>query len=163
MLRRRKSHNLIKRKVFCQAMALSFKRENDKQGIAAAAERLDYEGGTIMNNKISWALSVAMIWTLAAACEGKAFSSADLSRLKKTNECVTCNLVRANLAGAKLIGANLAGSNLTGADLTNANLSNADLWEANLHEANFEGANFTGARWMNGRKCKEGSIGRCEY
>jgi uncharacterized protein YjbI with pentapeptide repeats len=117
----------------------------------------------MMKNKVAWVLSGLMTWALFTACDGQAFSSADLSRLRRTNECPGCNLVRANLAGAKLIGANLAGSNLTDADLTNADLSKANLQEANLTGTNLDGAKFSGTRWTNGHFCKEGSIASCDF
>jgi uncharacterized protein YjbI with pentapeptide repeats len=120
-------------------------------------------GGNVMKAKVGWILSGFIGLTWCAVSDGQAFSSADLSRLKRTNECLACNLVRANLSGVKLIGANLAGSNLTEANLTNADLSKANLREVNLTGANLQGANFSGARWTNGRYCKDGSIETCEY
>jgi len=116
-----------------------------------------------MKARIGWILLGFMVLTWCAVNDGQAFSSADLSRLKRTNECLACNLVRADLSGVKLIGANLAGSNLAEANLTNADLRKANLREVNLTGANLRGANFSGARWTNGRYCKDGSIETCEY
>lgn len=78
------------------------------------------------------------------------------------------NLSQANLAYTKLENAMLKKTNLSSAKLNYANLKNANLQYANLHNAsiysaNFEGANLEGAIWINGIRCKKGSIGDCIY
>ncbi len=106
-----------------------------------------------------------------------AFNRDDLEKLKTTKACEGCNLRGANLSSenlsganlskADLRGANLSGANLSGAKLGDAVLSNANLSGVNLTDANLAGApifetNLSGATWIDGKKCKEGSIGKCE-
>ena len=89
----------------------------------------------------------------------------------------SANLSSAMLTGANLSSANLHGANLSNADLIGANLSSADLYSANLSNANFKRANLSGANinganlcgaifdhatWIDGDKCREGSIGMCK-
>lgn len=76
------------------------------------------------------------------------------------------NLVRADLSYANLEGALLQAANLQQANLSYAELKNADLRLADLRGANLEAANLTGARlddaiWIDGRECKQGSVGVC--
>lgn len=76
------------------------------------------------------------------------------------------NLSQTNLKGARLDGADLRGANLRQADLrraslVEADLSFSDLTEANLAGANLEGANLSNVIWIDGKTCKQGSIGRC--
>ena len=47
-----------------------------------------------------------------------------------------------------------------GTFLSRANLSGAFLSEANLSGTNLEGAFLSQATWTDGRKCREGSLGR---
>ena len=82
------------------------------------------------------------------------WNEADLAKLRKTNECLSCDLVRVNLEGAILSKANLANANLSEANLkhTNlfwANLSGANLSYGRLMSANLTGANLTGANLTN--------------
>ncbi len=67
----------------------------------------------------------------------------------------------ANLSDANLSGADLSDANLNSADLSGADLRDADLRDANLSFANLSDANLSGAIWVNGKVCKEGSIGEC--
>ncbi len=88
-----------------------------------------------------------------------------------------------NLEKARLSSSNLKDSDLTHANLqyavlkrvqfenailNNANLNYTDLRNANLKNAlishaTFENANLEGAIWVNGIRCKQGSIGHCLY
>ena len=107
----------------------------------------------------------------ATANTAQAFDKKDLAKLKKTNQCIKCNLIGANLSGdnlggadlryANLNGANLSGANLRGAYLSWANLSKVNLTKATLSRARLTNANLTGATWTDGRKCGKGSIGKC--
>jgi len=65
----------------------------------------------------------------------------------------SANLTRVNFRGASLIGTNFKNSNLYEADFTGANILNA----------NFEGANLSYTIWYNGKNCKLGSVGKCDY
>jgi hypothetical protein len=90
----------------------------------------------------------------------------DLKKLKETLVCQSCDLRGVNLYGAILIGARLENANLENANLSMADLGGASLSGANLTNADLTGANLTsadlsGATWMNGWKCKYGSIGEC--
>ncbi|MDH5637308.1 MAG: pentapeptide repeat-containing protein [Nitrospinota bacterium] len=118
---------------------------------------------------------------------GLAFSVNDIIRVTIERNCPKCdltkaflpfawlyavNLYNANLSGANLFRANLWDAVLSKANLTGANLSHAALWgtvltEANLTDVNLTGAdltdaNLSGATWTDGRKCAEGSIGKCK-
>ena len=57
--------------------------------------------------------------------EAAAANKKDFKKLKKTNECVECDLTEANLQKANK--GDLAGANLAGADLTGANLEKVNL------------------------------------
>jgi uncharacterized protein YjbI with pentapeptide repeats len=77
------------------------------------------------------------------------------------------NLKGANLAEAHLHAVNLQKANLEGANLTGVNLLDADLRGANLKNAKLgrnimTAAKFSGATWIDGRTCKDGSIGECK-
>jgi len=74
--------------------------------------------------------------------EGGIFEKANFS---------SANLTRVNFKGASLIETSFINSNLFAADLTGANILNA----------NFEGANLSNTIWIDGIKCKLGSIGKC--
>ena len=69
---------------------------------------------------------------------------------EKTN-FTSSNLTRVNFKATSLIEANFKDSNLFEADFTGANITNAS----------FEGANLNNATWVDGKKCKLGSIGSC--
>ena len=66
----------------------------------------------------------------------------NISKLKASNACVSCNLNRAYLSKADLSGAilsytdfretTLAAANLSGANFSGANLTNANLYEVKL-------------------------------
>jgi len=76
------------------------------------------------------------------------------------------NLARADLSYANLDGALLQAANLQQANLSYAELKQADLRLADLRGARLEAANLTGAMlgqaiWVDGRECKEGSVGAC--
>jgi uncharacterized protein YjbI with pentapeptide repeats len=73
------------------------------------------------------------------------------------------NLEKANLKGANLVEAHLTRSNLRDARLTDADLRDANLERAFIHATKIEGANLEHATWVNGKKCKEGSIGKCTH
>jgi uncharacterized protein YjbI with pentapeptide repeats len=111
------------------------------------------------------------------------FSNANLQRANLTNASLRgANMTNANLSGANLSKASLRGSDLSNANMTGArlidawlndtNLSDANLTNANLSHANLAGAilsntKLNGARldeaiWIDGTKCKEGSVGGCK-
>ncbi|MBS0290511.1 MAG: pentapeptide repeat-containing protein [Proteobacteria bacterium] len=71
------------------------------------------------------------------------------------------NLTYTNLQGAILRKTNLENALLDYANFTNANLQGANLKKASISKAVFENANLEGAIWINGIRCKKGSIGQC--
>tara|TARA_B100000767_G_scaffold263673_1_gene277695 strand:+ start:108 stop:617 length:510 start_codon:yes stop_codon:yes gene_type:complete len=81
------------------------------------------------------------------------------------------NLYEANLEGGNFEKTNFSSANLTrvnfkGASLIEANFKNSNLFEAdfsgsNILNSNFEGANLNNSIWIDGEKCKLGSIGLC--
>ena len=77
------------------------------------------------------------------------------------------NLARINFSYADLSDSRLTGARLRGADLTNADLRNSDLSYTNLLGARLGGAKISNTRfdnaiWVDGRKCRAGSIGYCK-
>jgi len=111
---------------------------------------------------------ICMLLIVAAltATKGYAFDPADLQTLKDTSICVDCDLSGADLTGTDLQTANLSGVNLSGANLSGANLSNAWLVDANLSKAILsktilDGATLDGVTWIDGKQCKNGSMGIC--
>jgi len=91
---------------------------------------------------LSLVLSVFVL--TATVNTAQAFNKNHLTQLKKTYQCPKCDLRGANLSGANLTFANLQGSNLMA---------------ARPHQ--LRRANLSGATWIDGRKCKIGSIGKC--
>lgn len=78
------------------------------------------------------------------------------------------NLSEADLSHTNLSNATLLKTNLSHATLDYANFQNADLRGANLHKARvyktqFDNANLENAIWVNGIRCRHGSIGQCIY
>lgn len=71
-----------------------------------------------------------------------------IEQLRKTKECVRCNLQGADLAKVNLNDANLEGANLAGADLSQARLSDAYLVGANLAGAKLVDANLSSAKLL---------------
>lgn len=101
-------------------------------------------------------------------CDTLAFNVQDMQKLNTTNKCSNCDLSKANFAGVDLYGANLSGANLSGADLKGTLFNDADLRGANLKgaltdkETSFSGAKLSNTTWMDGKKCAEGSMGKCK-
>jgi len=83
---------------------------------------------------------------------GSNFQYANLTRV---------NFSYADLSNTRLTGARLRGADLTNADLSGSNLSYTNLLNARLGGANLKGARFDNAIWVDGRKCKPGSVGYC--
>jgi uncharacterized protein YjbI with pentapeptide repeats len=72
-----------------------------------------------------------------------------------------CDLRSTNLQNAILKKANLQGANLDYANFDNADLKGANLKMASINHTTFVNANLERAIWVNGIRCKEGSIGQC--
>ena len=68
---------------------------------------------------------------------------------------------KANFSSANLTRVNFKGTSLIETNFSNSNLFEADFTGANILNANFEGANLNNAIWIDGVKCKLGSIGKC--
>ncbi len=114
-------------------------------------------------------LAVLIIGSIICLPSGAlSFNPQDMQKLNSTNKCKNCDLSKANLAGIDFYGANLSGANLSGADLKGALFNDADLRGANLKgastdkETNFSGAKLSNTTWMDGKKCADGSIGKCK-
>lgn len=71
------------------------------------------------------------------------------------------DLERSNLKGANLKRANLEKANLDQVNFTNADLRSANLYKARINGAIFTNANLENATWIDGSRCKKGSIGEC--
>ncbi|MFI4938564.1 MAG: pentapeptide repeat-containing protein [Candidatus Berkiellales bacterium] len=74
-----------------------------------------------------------------------------------------CNLTHTNLQFANLKKANLGDANLEYANINHANLQGANLKNAKIYQATFINTNLENAIWINGIRCKKGSIGHCVY
>ena len=101
-------------------------------------------------------------------CDVFSFNPQDIQKLNSTNRCKNCDLSNANFEGIDFYGANLSGANLSGANLKGTLFNDADLRGANLKgastdkETNFSGAKLSNTTWMDGKKCEDGSIGKCK-
>ncbi|PHS26630.1 MAG: hypothetical protein COA83_02860 [Methylophaga sp.] len=73
------------------------------------------------------------------------------------------NLSYSQIQNANLKGANLQNADLSYADLSNSDLSYADLRHANLGGSKLDNVRFDHAIWIDGRVCKEHSIGQCKF
>ncbi|HEY3277028.1 MAG TPA: pentapeptide repeat-containing protein [Syntrophorhabdaceae bacterium] len=133
-------------------------------------------------SRLSFLSAMALICLFFSFTVAGAFDEKQLKDLRKSNNCAKCDLTNAKLGGLDLSYADLSSSNLTGADLSNctfysanlskANLTGANLTGANLYDTNLSGANVTkanltkanlhSAKWINGKSCKQGSIGECK-
>ena len=71
------------------------------------------------------------------------------------------NFEKSNFTSANLTRVNFSGSSLIDSNFTNSNLFEANFTGANILNASFEGANLNNAIWIDGQKCKLGSIGMC--
>ncbi len=76
------------------------------------------------------------------------------------------NLDNAQLSYVDFTDAVLKGASMRNADMTRVVLNNADLRYSDMSGARIGGlqitnARLTGAIWTNGKKCKEGSLGKC--
>lgn len=86
----------------------------------------------------------------------------DQARLQYSNLSGS-DLAHTSLQSAMLRKANLSKAKLNYANFKNANLQNANLHNASIYATTFEGANLEGTIWVNGIRCKSGSIGQCIY
>lgn len=84
------------------------------------------------------------------------------ARLSSSN-LKNCDLAYTNLQSSILKNANLESANLDHVNLNHANLQGANLNKASIYLASFENANLENAIWVNGIRCKKGSIGHCVY
>ncbi len=89
----------------------------------------------------------------SANLSGADLSHADLSQ---------ADLVGADFSKADMSDANLAQSRLSWAKLTGADLSRANLTGATMASTELAGAKLSGATWVDGKICKEGSVGGCK-
>ena len=68
---------------------------------------------------------------------------------------------KANFSSANLTRVNFKGASLIETNFNNSNLFEADFTGANILNSNFEGANLNKTIWIDGNKCRLGSIGKC--
>jgi len=88
--------------------------------------------------------------TPTVTAKNATYNPEHLKRLKKTKNCINCDLQGANLNGANLEnadlqGANIEGTNLQGADLRNANIKGANLEGSKLDAEDIQIAKASGA------------------
>ncbi len=81
------------------------------------------------------------------------------------------NLSGAQLGGATMTRASLREARLRGTDFSNAKLTNSNLQGADMTEFSFDGitaavkltgTDFSRSVWVDGTRCRDNSIGRCE-
>ena len=82
--------------------------------------------------------------------------SAELLKLRDTNECVECKLGKTDFTEEKLAGANLRKADLrktdfSGVDLSGADLSHTDIRKSDLRRANLSGVTMTNALMQHSR------------
>lgn len=106
-------------------------------------------------------VNLSSSYLIGANLSGANLTGASLAHARLNNaNLANANLTKANLTfWADLSGANLIGANLTGADLSAASQY---LSGANLTGANLSSAVLNGTIWVDGRICKDTSIGQCE-
>jgi uncharacterized protein YjbI with pentapeptide repeats len=112
-------------------------------------------------------LGVLMLYAVVFTTAGYGFNAADIQKFNSTNKCEKCDLSNADFSGIDMYGAQLVEANLTGANLSDASFNDANLTGANMKGANIKGTNFSGAKlsnatWIDGRKCKPGSMSKGE-
>jgi hypothetical protein len=73
-----------------------------------------------------------------------------------------CDLQRTNFQGADLRRAQLKDSDIRHTIFKNANLQGANFNGAVIYQTDFSDANLENAIWVNGIRCKRGSIGYCK-
>lgn len=71
------------------------------------------------------------------------------------------DLRRADLSNARMTGAGLRSADLRGARLSGADMSYADLSAARLDGVMLSETRFDNAIWVDGRRCRPGSVDRC--
>ena len=98
---------------------------------------------------------------LAVARIANAFRQDDMDKLNKSKQCPKCDFSDAKFWGVQLVAADLSGANLSRANLGRSNLTGANLKGALLVGTNLKDANLSNATWVDGRTCKEGSLGEC--
>jgi uncharacterized protein YjbI with pentapeptide repeats/outer membrane protein OmpA-like peptidoglycan-associated protein len=119
--------------------------------------------GINMSNAGLYSANLSSASAQVAVLTNANLNSANLSSAMLTGANLSsANLHSANLSSAELVGANLSSADLYGANLTNANVKRANLSGANLNGATLCGAIFDHATWIDGDKCREGSIGMCK-
>lgn len=94
-------------------------------------------------------------------CDLHGLNLADV-RLNNSN-MYKCYLKRSSFENASLEKVNLRQANLQETSFKNANLQGADLYKAVIYHTDFENANLENAIWINGIRCKTGSIGHCVF
>jgi len=92
-----------------------------------------------------------------AQLENASFNDARLDQADLSDtRLINCDFNNATLSGARL-----SHAQIVNADFMEADLSRADLSEANLINAELMDARLEGATWMDGRRCRQGSMGAC--
>jgi hypothetical protein len=94
-------------------------------------------------------LSIIFIFIYLATGFGYSFDATQLKHFKSSKQCMSCNLSFADFTG---------GLNLSSVNLSGTNLSGANLYSAKLTGANLDNVNLSSSTWIDGTKCKPGSI-----
>lgn len=123
--------------------------------------------GTMVKKSVFCCFVIIIFHALFFAGIGYGFNATDVQKLNSTNKCEKCDLSNANLANLDMYGANLTGANLSGANLSESSFNDANLTDANIKGANIKGTNFSGAKlsntiWVDGKKCRSGSMEKCK-
>jgi hypothetical protein len=92
-----------------------------------------------------------------AQLENASFNDARLDQADLSGtRLINCEFNNASLSGARLSHAQIINS-----DFMDADLSRSDLTESSLINAELMDARLEGATWLDGRRCREGSVGAC--
>ncbi len=112
---------------------------------------------TGMKHQIKWiCLSIAALINLLISPSLFAYNKKQYARAIRFKICINCDLYKANFSGI-----DLSNGDFTGSNLILATFQKATLYKVKFDGANLAGANFKGAVWINGKICKENSIGKC--
>jgi uncharacterized protein YjbI with pentapeptide repeats len=85
----------------------------------------------------------------------------EADQIERKRKCALCDLHKLDLSHRNFFGVDFQGANLIEADLSNSDLRHANLFGADLRKSKINGLKLKDAIWVNGKKCLDGSVGKC--
>ena len=85
----------------------------------------------------------------------------EADQIERKRKCALCDLFKEDLSHRKYVGVDFHGANLMEADLSHSDLRHANLLGVDLRKTKLIGTQLKDAIWVNGKKCLDGSVGRC--